>query len=63
MTYSLIEPPDDLYSESALEVWTTHLERLRLLLREDSDNEGVRASLAEAEQTIDLIRRGESGPA
>ena len=57
MTYSLIEPPEDLYSESALGVWTAHLERLERLLREDPGNEGVRMSLAEAVETIELIRR------
>ena len=57
MTYTIIEPPDDLFSSNARSVWTEHLERLEQMHRADPQDLGVRASLDLAKATLDRIRR------
>lgn len=57
MTYTLIEPPDDLYSDSALETWEEHLTWVERLAREDPNDEGVRYSLDEARYWVAVLRR------
>ena len=56
MAYSLIEPPDDRYSDAALEIWENHLLWLQELHLADPDNEGVESSMFEAKHTIAQMR-------
>ena len=57
MKYTLIEPPYDRYSDSALEVWEAHLQRLEAMHEADPDDEGVKSSLKMAECTVAAMRR------
>ena len=52
----MIDPPDDRYSDSALEVWEKHLQQLQRLIEANPNDEMLKLSLSGAELTIARIR-------
>ena len=62
MTY-MIDPPDDRYSDSALEVWERHLQQLQRLIEANPNDDILKSSLSGAERTIARIRDWEKSKA
>ena len=62
MKYTIIEPPEDRYSDSSLRVWEDHLNMLEQKLRDDPKDEGVQSALYGARRTVERLRRREVSP-
>ena len=52
----MIDPPDDRYSDSALEVWERYLRRLQRLRDSNPNDEILMSSILEAKRTIAQLR-------